>query len=63
MYKCHLDCLALDAVDKPIADRAAHEEEEADPPDCRGSSVLCQGLVHLVCVEGAVEDDDGPYQL
>ena len=59
----HLDGFALDAVDEAIADRTAHEEDEAEPAEARRSLPPCEPLVNLVAVERTVEDDDGSDHL
>ena len=63
MYKSHLYSLALDAVHKTIANRAAHQQEKTKPADYRGPCFPGQGLIQLMGVERAVENDDGPYEL
>ena len=63
MYEGHLNSLALDTVNKAIADGATHKKEQAKPADGGGSCFSSHCLVHLVCVERTVENDNGPYQL
>ena len=61
--KRHLDGFAFDAVDETIADRAAHEEDEAEPGEAGRAGVPRQPLVHLVAVGRTVEDDDSAEHL